>query len=441
MKRYLNIDLQKILWGIFVLSALVRASAAIYLGNQVVELPGTADQLSYHTLALQVLGNKGFTFPVGWWPLTQPGAPTAHWSYLYTFYLITVYAIFGPNPVIARLIQAVLVGVLQPWLVFLLGKRAFNPTVGLGAAAITAYYPYFIYYSATLMTEPFYITSILAGLYIAIVTIDGLAAGHPQPQRIILDGAALGLVLATGVLLRQIYLLILPVLFLWMFLKARWRVLPPLLISIVIITAAILPFTVFNYLRFDRFVLLNTNAGYAFFWGNHPVYGSHFISILPAAQYLEMIPSELRNLDEAELDQALLKLAIGYILEDPVRYIQLSISRIPAYFFFWPTKESGLISNFTRVFSFGAFMPFMLGGLLLIFKRHKWKEIVDSPISLLLVFITVYTLIHLLTWALIRYRLPVDAVLVLFASYWLTGIISKVFHTWRGGSFTPVGFT
>jgi hypothetical protein len=28
----------------------------------------------------------------------------------------------------------------------------------------------------------------------------------------------------------------------------------------------------------------------------------------------------------------------------------------------------------------------------------------------------VYTLIHLLTWALIRYRLPVDSVLVLFAA-------------------------
>jgi fumarate reductase subunit D len=37
------------------------------------------------------------------------------------------------------------------------------------------------------------------------------------------------------------------------------------------------------------------------------------------------------------------------------------------------------------------------------------------PASLLLLFVAVYTAIHLLSWALIRYRLPVDAVMLVFA--------------------------
>jgi hypothetical protein len=35
---------------------------------------------------------------------------------------------------------------------------------------------------------------------------------------------------------------------------------------------------------------------------------------------------------------------------------------------------------------------------------------------LLMLFVITYTLIHLLTWSLIRYRLPVDSILVLYAA-------------------------
>ncbi|MCG7754902.1 glycosyltransferase family 39 protein, partial [Flavihumibacter cheonanensis] len=95
------------------------------------------DQISYNNLAQRVLGGDGFTFGELWWPLTAPGEPTAHWSFLYTLYLVIVYAIFGPNPLAARLIQAVIVGILHPLLAYLIGKRVFGQIAGLIAAAIT----------------------------------------------------------------------------------------------------------------------------------------------------------------------------------------------------------------------------------------------------------------------------------------------------------------
>jgi hypothetical protein len=39
---------------------------------------------------------------------------------------------------------------------------------------------------------------------------------------------------------------------------------------------------------------------------------------------------------------------------------------------------------------------------------------------------SVYTLIHVLTWTLIRYRLPVDAILVIFAGLALVDLASRV---------------
>ena len=410
-----------ILIAIILISVSLRIIAALYLGNKVIDLPGTFDQISYHKLAMRVLGGFGFTFGEQWWPLTAAGAPTAHWSYLYTLFLTLVYAFFGPHPLAARLIQAVIVGGLQIILVYLIGRRLFGETIGLISAGLTAAYAYFIYYAATLMTEPFYISSILASLYLAILIVDRAESGKEPAKEIVWLGLCLGITLGITVLLRQLFLLVVPLFFLWAWWASRKfavkKILASLIVSGLVILIMVLPFTLFNYIRFNRFVLLNTNAGFAFFWGNHPIYGTHFIPILPPemGSYQDLIPEELRNLDEAALDQALLGRGLNFIFEDPLRYLKLSISRIPVYFMFWSSNNSGTISNIARIVSFGILWPFMLYGFLLTIFSRKFGFSIESPIFLLGSYAVIYSIIHLLTWALIRYRLPVDAVMLLFA--------------------------
>jgi hypothetical protein len=112
---------------------------------------------------------------------------------------------------------------------------------------------------------------------------------------------------------------------------------------------------------------------------------------------------------------------LQFIVDDPGRYGLLSLSRIAAYFKFWPDPSSGAISNISRVGSFGLLLPFILYGLLrpLIYQRRmttrSFLSIMATPLALLYVFILFFTLIHILTWALVRYRLPVDAVLIAYA--------------------------
>jgi hypothetical protein len=187
-------------------------------------------------------------------------------------------------------------------------------------------------------------------------------------------------------------------------------------------------------------VLLNTNAGYAFFWANHPIHGTRFMSILGPEypSYQELIPPELRHLDEAALDQALLREGVGFVVDDPVRYVLLSIDRLKDYFLFWPKAESGTLSNISRVGSFGIFLPFMIYGLFVALKslrvEHADPEAAGrrAALTLVILFIVVYTAVHLLSWAYVRYRLPVDTVLVIFAALGLYDLAVR-FASWRAG--------
>jgi 4-amino-4-deoxy-L-arabinose transferase-like glycosyltransferase len=432
---------QKTLLIIIAIAVILRLGVAFLLGNDFEIRYGTADQRSYHALAQRVANGYGFTFEYNWWPVTKAGEPTAHWSFLYTLFLAVIYKLFGPNPIVARVIQAIIVGILHPSLAYLIGKYIFNKTIGLLAAGLTAVYAYFIYYSATLMTEPFYITAILASFTFSILIVNREVTNNQSlfNRRSAILSLSLGLSIAVAVLLRQLYLLFIPFLFFYLWITTRKQggksTLPSIILATCIILVLIIPFTIYNYIRFDRFVLLNTNAGYALYWANHPVYGNKFIPILPEEiPYRELIPSEILHLDEAALDQELLRRGIKFILDDPIRYISLSITRIPVYITFWPLQESDPISNISRILSFGVLIPFMLFGLYRsISEKTLFNYSIASPTTLLLLFIIVYSGIHILTWALIRYRLPVDAVLLIFAGLALYEIGNR-YLSWRHNS-------
>lgn len=444
--------MRRALQTVIVVAVLFRLVAALVQGDRVVPLPGIFDQVSYDGLARRLLAGHGFSFAEDHWPATRAGEPTAHWSYLYTLYLTGIYALFGFHPVVARLIQAAVAGVLHCWLAWRLGRRIFGPTAGLVAAGLSAVYIYFFYYAGSLITETFYILAILWTFDVAfrLANYGELPGQEASPRRVEWPlWVELGVAIGITVLLRQLFLLFLPFLYLWLWwmrrtlsaprqpeteavgLQSTRRIWPGwrgLTLATVIIALLILPWTIRNYRAFGVFTPLNTNSGFAFFWGNHPIYGTNFIGILPSdgPSYYELIPPELLSLNEAELDRALLKEGIRFVLDDPVRYLLLSLSRTREYFKFWPAPESGLVSNIARVASFGLLLPFILHGLVLSVRTWRYQhQRQRAALILLYLFIVVYTGIHLLTWTLIRYRLPVDAIFILFAAYSITHLTGK----------------
>jgi 4-amino-4-deoxy-L-arabinose transferase-like glycosyltransferase len=436
---------------VLVLGTALRILMALLMGNDLRGLPGIEDQVSYDALGQSLASGNGWSFPRVWWPSTPALVQTSHWSFGYTAYLAGVYAMVGHQPVVARLLQAVLAGTLMPYLSYRLGRRVLGEKAGLVTAVLVACYAYFVYYAGALMTETFYIIAILWALDQAVQIGDGTRRPLPPGDASVMAVAArarpwlvLGLTLGAAALLRQVVLLFVPVLYAWLLWAAwkrpapgeprkaaRWLVprIGGLLATTFVLAAIVAPWALRNEQIFGRFVPLNTNAGFAFFWANHPIHGGNFQALIRDAQYQDLIPTELRGLDEAALDSALMNRGLQFVSDDPLRFALLSVSRFKDYFVFWPSPESSLVSNVGRALSYGIYLPFMLFGLILASGHRRQR----SGIVLLCLFIGVYSLVHLLSWALIRYRLPVDAASMPFAALGLLSLGERL-GKWRRSS-------
>ncbi len=409
--------------AILLVSALLRVAIALYYGDAIDMPRASSDQVSYHALATRLASGHGYSFDSGWYPFTPANTPTAHWSYLYTALVAGVYLLFGPHPLAVRLIQAVLGGLALPWMVCRLTQRLFPRREALAvlAAAATACYAYFALYAAMLMTETLFIVLVLWSLEASLRLRAALQAGTGVPWRV---SAELGLSLGLAVLTRQSYLPWAPVLFValfcgsggWRRLRSRalpWATIKALLLTGGLLLACIIPFTVRNYIVYDRLLLLNSNTGYAMYSAQHPMHGTHFREFDAAP-----LPDDLQGHNEVELNRELMRRGIQFVLDEPGRYALLSLSRVRALFEFWPTDDTSLLHNVGRVLSFGLYLPFMLVGVVAACRRYR-----SADIGLVLLFMVFYCMLHILTWAMVRYRLPVDAAAMPFAALGLACVL------------------
>jgi hypothetical protein len=352
-------------------------------------------------------------------------------------------------------VSAILGGILLPWMMYRLARRLYAadylpeaaPPDQMGirtaappgsAAAILPYlaallgaiYLFFVQFSASLLTETLYISMLLWSLERALAVQQLSRSGHAGTRESLWVGAGLGVSLGFATLLRQSLLPWTPVMGIWLLWRG-WRhgtigtALRALVVAAAITVAFILPFTVRNRLVYHDFLLLNANAGFAMYSAQHPMHGTSFREYDAAP-----LPSGLENLNEAQLDKVLMRQGIGFILADPLRYALLSLSRVRDYLEFWPTPDTPFINNIGRVLSFGLFLPFMLYGLWLAIRNPARSpahaSLYGEDVAFLILFMAFYSVLHILTWAMARYRLPVDAVGLIFAALAIMDLVRRL---------------
>ncbi len=372
---------------IIILILIVALGLRLLYINSVLDNIPVSDEKDYNELALSLSSGKGYVYP--------DRGPTSRTAPLTAAFFALVYMIFGYNIIIARIAQA-LVGTLTCFIMYVLGKQIFNEKVGLASAATAAIYPSFITFSGSLFSETLLIFLLVMSTYL-LLKKDGILSMNS-----FLSGLCFGLATLSR---PSVILLPLFIFFMVAFFKkgASRETSKKILIVTVTMFIVIMPWTIRNYRVHKKFVLVNTQLGYAILASYlYPDRGFGF-------QDAELQDRLTKGIDsEVERSRVLTRYTIDNIMKNPYKFIRL----IPLKFlWFWEPfggKDYGL--GFSYDIIYGGVMLFFLFGL--VGSRAIWKDLL--PIYALIGY---FILVSLVFYASRRFRMQVEPFIIILASY------------------------
>lgn len=380
------------------------------------------DESDYHGIAVSLTQGEGYTL--------ANGTTTARRPPLYPVLLAALYKITGPSPAAARVLQAMLGGVIV-WLVFPVARRYFTTQTAWWAAVATALNPFLIFLSGYMLTENLYIVVLLC-LLLVVPSVGAVRSWR--------HAAAAGVLLAVASLARPTgfavaeWFVVVYVLFAAVPLRER---VTRTLVVVAALAIVLMPWAVRNYRAFDRFILFTTHGGITFYQGNNP-------RVLEVPQYrgnvapLDQLPGheELSRMTQIEREDAAWAMGKQFLRENKREVPRLLCNKFLRFWRFksdtglsgirsgwWFSKDSALgriaaSLDIGFVYALVAIPLFVFG--LVVTWRH-WRVLL-LPYGL----IVCHTAISLVFHGSLRMRSPIEPIIAIMAAEGLVRIIGRV---------------
>jgi len=291
----------KLVGGLFLLSLVIRIIYAFFI-----KVDPWCDMAGYNQMALSILENglgKNYEF------ISQPP--------LYPLFLAAIFRVFGHSYLAVRLTQA-LISAGTCVLIYLIGKNVFSKKVGTIACLISVFYFDFISYSGILMAETLSLFLFLLVIYVII-----------KNKALNLAAIIYGLTILT----KPLYLVILPGLIIWIFLKEKKNKFLKILKFAIFVFLTVSPWIARNYFIVNKLILSST-GGEAFYIGHNPSADGgcnfDFTKYEYGSFYLD------KTLSPIERSEIAKKKAVNYIIHHPRREIELIFLKLARY---WSLKS------------------------------------------------------------------------------------------------------
>jgi hypothetical protein len=317
----------------------------------------------------------------------------------HAFVMTVPYALAGHSYRAAYLFQALLAGLI-PLLLYLIARDTLGKAVGLLAAFFSAFYPYYVYMAGALYPTQTTTLVMLAFVYFAMKT-------RERPRA--LFAVAQGLALGALVLSRSVSLVFAPFAFFWS-LRGRRAFATAVLVGLAAI-GVVVPWTVRNYVVSGEFIPVSAVGGHAFMLGNHP-------DATATSQTRTPIPEDLaearKTTPPGAWDKMCMERGLEYVREDPGRVASLYVQKLLNFYRFYPDtiSRNEFTSSRTTWIALLSSGPMIILGLLGMFLvRRRWLALLPAYVVVIL-----YTLVYPAFTTCVRYRLPLDAYLLLFSS-------------------------
>ncbi len=292
------------------------------------------------------------------------------------------------------------------WLVYELSSLIFaDKRTALLAAALTAIYPYFIFYSVVGLTETLFMVLIIAAyvcwyrnMFVAAAVFSVLAI----LTRPIFDPLAPILVLFFAVVIQRLSIA---------------AALTKLMAYAMIYCLLMAPWWLHNYNAYGSFVRLNLGGGLALFAANDPLNKSGGLdtNLKAATAAFNQINDPIAR------DRALRNAAFAYIKDNPKHFFMQALVRFQRFWYPWPHTEKYNSFGYI-IISLCSFVPVLLMAIvfLILCGREHLRRI--TP---LLLFGTYLTAIHMIFPGSLRYRLPLEPFLIVLAAAGTIHLVSR----------------
>jgi 4-amino-4-deoxy-L-arabinose transferase-like glycosyltransferase len=338
------------------------------------------------------------------------------------------FAAFGPHPLLAiRTAQAILLliqAALSGWIAFQLFNNRRSAVV---AVAVGALYPFFIFFQGLMLSEaPFNVLLVAAMAALLLWYKRGLRADW-------------SLVLACAIFAAATYV------------KATLTILPPFLfaatlfvagggliralrifvLASLLYAACLTPWWVRNYLVLGTFVPFTTSASQNLYLGNNPTNLHAGVDWATDAD-----PDAVKRMmdlpDEVMRQRAFSTAAIAYIKEDPSAFLKRMALKFVRFWNVVPNAQDFRTPLFAVV-SAVSFGPVLLLAIVCAAFSYAPQRLL-VPLYLLFLY---FTLVHVITIASLRYRLPLDPFLIVLAADPLRRLIDAGTKIFRQSSKQP----
>jgi tetratricopeptide (TPR) repeat protein len=379
---------------------------------------------------------------------------------LYPYFVGLVYAAFGRDLLVVRIVQAVL-GSLSCVLVGYAAHRLFSKRAGITAGLLMAFYAPAIFFDALIqksVLDVFFVSALLAVIAVrlppSLVTSfgepdnanhEGLAASTKHTKKTTsgmrrgpLWSAIIGILAGCLALTRENALILVALLGVWIWFTPaqRRRRLTPVAVFAAGVTLVLLPVAIRNYSVTGGFYLTTAQFGPNFYIGNHAGADGTYSSLRfgrGSPEYEQTDATELaqealgRSLTPGEVSAYWTSRAVDFISSHPGQWLDLIGRKIlllvnAREMLDTESQESHAEWSLPlRVFGwfthFGVLVPLAVLGAWL-----AWS--MRSRLWVLYAIVVLYSASVVLFYVFARYRYPLVPLLVLFASFGLTEAIA-----------------
>ena len=382
-----NKILQKInIREIIFLSFFVRIASLILYPSKV--LPDTYTYLK--------IGEEIFSGKIIQTPLHMPGYGI--WMFLFNFITQNNYGV---------IIGDIVISCLTVYVIYLLSYEIFKKKeISIISALIFALYPFSIFYSISALSETLFVFLLLLSIlmfyrndffYGSLLIILSIYI-KPTP-----DIFAPFLILIFSLVIKK-----------YSFKKSIFH----LCIYYTLYILLLSPWWFHNWKKYDGFVRINLSGGYHLYSGNNIKnktgggIGGIDVDHNWSDEDIKYRGIEFHNKFKKE--------AYNFIKENPKEFVNLTMIKFLRFWRMHPYTDEykGTIYKLISTLSYGIIL---ILSILFIFNSKKFLRII-SPL-LTIIFFT--TAIHCITIASIRYRYPIEPILIIFASYTIYKYLKK----------------